>query len=469
MRSASIIPVFGRFYTFPMIKRLAAGIFIACTLGPVHAQKPVDPQAAADIVKRRLAESEIPACIAVAIVGETSATSFACSAESGPVELKEDSLFEIGSITKGLTGLLLADMVRKGEVKLDDPASLHARPGARLPTRGGRHITLRDLVTHTAGLPRLPPGFRPADWRNPYASFTEDDLYAALARTQLASDIGATSAYSNFGFMWLSEMLARRAGKPFAQLLAERVLEPLGMRDTRIVLDAEDEKRRVQGHDVAYDAASPWDLPASMAGVGGVRASIRDMRRLAEALAGRRSTPLDETIELALTPLHRRGESQVGYGWLLREQDGAVRAMHGGGTGGFSSVIAFDRRAKVAVVLLADSVARFDDLAEHLIDPRSPLRPPPPAVALEPGIALADYEGRYALASDFIVTVYARRGRLYSQATGQGPVVMRAWDKDRFVVVGVAAEVVFARNSEGRVTSLTLKQGGRDTRGRRVE
>ena len=453
-----------------MITRFLLGIALPLFLLQAHAQKPLDPQAAQETVTRRLAESEVPACVAWTIVGETSAVSFACSPEAGPVALKEDSLFEIGSITKGLTGLLLADMVRRGEVKLDDPASLYARPGAKLPTRGGKHITLRDLVTHTSGLPRLPPGFTPADWRTPYARFSVDDLYAALARTQLATDIGVTSAYSNFGFMWLSEMLARRAGKPFAELLAERVLEPLGMKDTRVMLGADDEKRLVQGHDVSYEPTPPWDFPSDMAGVGGVRSTIGDMKRLAEALAGRRRTPLDETIELALKPLQRRSdrETHAAYGWLLREREGGFRAMHGGGTGGFTSVIVFDRVAKTAVVVLADSVARFDDIAEHLLDPRSPLRPLPPAAAVDTA-ALADYEGRYALSTDFVITVYARRGRLYSQATGQAPVLMRAWDKDRFVALGVGAEVTFVRNFDGRVTSLSLRQGGRETRGRRVE
>src|SRR5262249_36772423 len=161
---------------------------------------------------------------------------------AGPTLPDEHSLFEIGSITKGFTGLLLADMVRKGEVSLDDPASKYARPGAKLPLRGGKEITLRDLVTHTSGLPRLPPKFAPANPRNPYADFTEDKLYEALAATEIRGTLNHYE-YSNFGFMWLSELLARRLGKPYDAALKERVLDPLGMSETAIILTEEQLKR----------------------------------------------------------------------------------------------------------------------------------------------------------------------------------------------------------------------------------
>src|SRR5205085_11046521 len=120
----------------------------------------------------------------------------------GPMTLDQYALFEIGSITKGCTGLLLADMVRKGERSLDDPVSKHARPGATLPKRGKDEITLRDLVTQTSGLPRMPPGFKPAKPADPFADFTADALYEALAATKLNLQKDRYE-YSNFGFMWL--------------------------------------------------------------------------------------------------------------------------------------------------------------------------------------------------------------------------------------------------------------------------
>src|SRR5262245_32121737 len=86
--------------------------------------------------------------------------------------LDGNTVFEIGSITKVFTSLLLADMVRRGEVALDDPVSKYLPGNVRMPRRGGREITLQDLATHTSGLPRLPSPFTPKNPANPYADYS---------------------------------------------------------------------------------------------------------------------------------------------------------------------------------------------------------------------------------------------------------------------------------------------------------
>src|SRR5262245_53317881 len=211
----------------------------------------------AGVVETRLADSETPACVAVALVAETTETLFGCTPGVQSVAPDERSIFEIGSITKGFTGLILADMVRKGEVSLDDPVTKYSRPGAKLPA-GAEAITLRDLVTQNSGLPRMPPGFSPSNPANPYADFTADSLYGALARTELKER--GKYEYSNFGYMWLSEMLARRGGKSYEALVTERVLEPLGMKDTAITLSPEQAKRFIDGHNAIYKPVPHWDL-----------------------------------------------------------------------------------------------------------------------------------------------------------------------------------------------------------------
>ena len=430
---------------------------------------PIDVEPLAQTLLQRLGDSETPACIAVGVVREKSTVSFGCSSEAGPAALDRDSLFEIGSITKGLTGLVLADMVRKGEVRLEDPVSMHSRPGAKLPTRGGREITLRDLVTHTAGLPRLPPGFAPKDIRNPYSDFDADALYASLARTELRRDIGLSHEYSNFGFMWLSEVLARRAGKTYEALLAERVLIPLGMTATSIAIPPERQGKVVAGHDSLYHAVSPWDIPGDLSGVGGVRSSIGDMVKLAEALSGRRATPIDDTIALALTPLHRLGdlESHVAYGWMIRDRGPIKVYWHGGGTGGFRSALFFDRQAKTAGVVLADSVAGFDDLARHLVDAEMPLVRKRVALFLDPA-ARKEYVGAYELRPGFVITVWEEGDKLMSRATGQSSVEYFRDGTDSFFLRAVDARIVFTRDADNKVNGLVLHQGGRQVPGRRL-
>jgi CubicO group peptidase (beta-lactamase class C family) len=358
-------------------------------------------------------------------------------------------------------------MVRRGEVGLDDPASKHSRAGAKLPSRNGREITLRDLVTQTSALPRMPPGFSPSRPDNPFADFGADALYDALARTELTRDIGQASEYSNFGFMWLSEMLARRGGKPFDVLLAERVLAPLGMDDTSVALSASRRARLVTGHAPPYAATPPWDFPAEVSGVGGLRSTLDDMVKLAAALAGRRGTPLDDTIALAMEPMRSAGgPGMIGYAWFERGDTGKRIHWHNGGTGGFRSMVAVDRSRRVAAVVLVDAAVSFDDLALHLADPNQPIAFRRASLATD--AAMRDqYVGRYQLAPQFVITVFAEGEYLMAQATNQGRLLLLRTGEDEFAVSGVAARITFQREA-GKVARLTLHQNGRDTPGARL-
>lgn len=431
------------------------------------------PAAAAEtlaaIVRERLEQSETPVCVAVGVVRERIETVFACSPGAGPRVPDGDTLFEIGSITKGLTGLILADMVRKGEVKLDDPASRYSPPGATLPGRDGRVITLRDIVTHTSGLPRLPPGFAPKDPGDPYVDHDADALYRALAATKLERDIGLSYAYSNFGFMWLSEMLARRAGMSYEDLLRERVLAPLGMADTAITLTPAQEARFPRGHDSLYQAVPHWHMGKNLGGVGAVRSSLNDMMKLAAALAGARSTPLDEDIALALKPLHRLGdlESHIGYAWHMKDRATTRHYHHGGGTAGFSTMLVVDRNARTAAVVLADAQARIEDLATHLVASDYPLLRKRVALPLD-AATRKQYVGRYELRPGFVITVWEDGDKLMSQATGQSAVEYFRDGPDAFFLRVVDARIVFNRNKDGEVDGLTLHQNGRQVPGRRL-
>jgi CubicO group peptidase (beta-lactamase class C family) len=412
----------------------------------------------AGVVEGRLAESETPACVAVALVAEKTETAFACTPGIQPAALDSDSLFEIGSITKGFTGILLADMVRKGEVSLDDPVTKYARPGAKLPA-GAQAITLRDLVTQTSGLPRMPPVFNPANPSNPYADFTADSLYEALAQTELREK--GHYEYSNFGFMWLSEMLSRRAGKPYAVLLKERVLDPLGMKDTAITLTAEQEKRFVNGHDAYYQPVPHWDAGANLEGVGGLRSSLRDMAILAEAMAGRRDTPLKESIALALEPIGGSGgSSSTGYAWITNTIGGTTIRGHGGATAGFRAAIQVNPRTRTAAVVLVDSSAPFDDLAMHLVDPDIPL------VKKRVGLAtdvetLKQYVGRYKFTPTFTLELFMDGKRLMAQGHAPLPEEVLREGPDVFFRTVTPSRLSFSRGPGGEVDGLALEQFGR--------
>jgi len=150
--------------------------------------------------------------------------------------LDGNTVFEIGSVTKVFTSLLLADMVQRGEVKLDDPVAKYLPANVKMPDRNGKAITLIDLATHTSGLPPLPANFNPKDPTNPYADYSVDQLYQFLSSYQLTRDIGSQYQYSNLGGGLLGHVLARRAGTDYETLVRSRICDPLGMKDTRITL-----------------------------------------------------------------------------------------------------------------------------------------------------------------------------------------------------------------------------------------
>ena len=200
----------------------------------------------------------------------------------------ERTIFEIGSITKVFTATLLADMARERLVALDDPVQKHLLDGVVVPVRG-RPITLADLASHTSGLSRLPKGFLlPAmlrERRNPYASFTVDELHTAIQATKPRRAPGRKVRYSNYGVGLLGHALALRAGTSYEELVAERITGPLGMADTGVEVPEAKLPRFAEGHNRRGRAVPHWDLP-SLAGAGALRSTIVDLLRFLDAQLG---------------------------------------------------------------------------------------------------------------------------------------------------------------------------------------
>jgi D-alanyl-D-alanine-carboxypeptidase/D-alanyl-D-alanine-endopeptidase len=456
-----------RFTTAPTGWGLPGLIVLAGVAAFAQDARPAPAETLSSAVEARIAEAETAGCVAVSLVAETTQYKFACTPGAGPASFDEHSIFEIGSISKGFTGLILADMVRKGEVSLDDPASKYARPGAKLPARGDQPITLRDLVTQTSGLPRMPPDFKPGNLRNPYLDFTEDKLYEALAKVEIAAG-KPPYEYSNFGFMWLSDLLCRRAGKSYEALVRERVLEPLGMKETTIMPDDEQRKRFVRGHNLAYDPVAHWDFAPNLGGVGAIRSSLADMSILARALARRSDTPLKDDIALALQPQRPAGpKNMTGYAWITYDRGNAPIHWHNGGTGGFMSMIAVNPATRTAAVVLVDSNTSFDDLALHLVDPQLGLKKRRVGLPTD-AAALGQYVGHYDLAATFAIEVFVQGAKLMAQGTSQHAFEVLREGPDVFFYTIVPAKLRFSRGADGVVDGVTLEQGGRELKGKRA-
>lgn len=288
------------------------------------------------------------------------------------LSLNDDTLFEIGSITKTLTASLLADMVQHGEVKLDDPVSMHLPAGVRVPERGGRKITLVDLATHTSGLPGIPSNIHPKDIANPYSDYSMAMLDDFLASYVLTREIGSKYEYSAVGMGLLGRALGHRLGTTWEAAVQQRILIPLGMRSTRATLPPELRRRLVQGHDETGKPAPNWDIPALPA-MGALKSSANDLLKFLAANMDPNSKPFGRLFP----PMHKPRavmdeETKVGLAWQMGHATNRSMVWHGGGTGGSRSLIAFEPRKQMGVVVLCNSARGADDIGFHLLDPTLP-------------------------------------------------------------------------------------------------
>src|SRR6185369_16983816 len=186
-----------------------------------------------------------------------------------PLVGQEQPLFEIGSISKVFTGLLLAQAVEHGDLRLDDTLGKLLKDKVRL-SQPVAAIKLRDLVTHSSCLPRLPGDFAGKSRIKLYRDYDRDSLWNALAKLKLENPPPCEADYSNFGFAVLSELLAERYNKPWELLVRERITGPLGMDDTQQHL-GDKATRLTEGHS-GSDSALPWEMRA-FAGAGGLRST----------------------------------------------------------------------------------------------------------------------------------------------------------------------------------------------------
>lgn len=234
--------------------------------------------------------------------GETLCRGFGTVDGEGTPAPGPDTLFEIGSVSKVFTALLLAQMAQDGEVKLDDPASRYLPPDAGDRLDRPAPVTLRHLATHTSGLPRLPDNLYGPNLRedDPYAHYGEEELWTCLRELRRKRPPGSVCEYSNLGSGLLGTLLARAAGIPWPDLVRERICRPLGMSDTDTVLRPEQEQRLAPGHD-GGKRVPPWNFRA-LAGAGALRSTAPDMLRFITAQVGDVETPL----AAAIAETHRR-------------------------------------------------------------------------------------------------------------------------------------------------------------------
>jgi len=296
-----------------------------------------------------------------------------------PRPVNGDSVFDIGSVTKVFTALLLADMAQRAEVALTDPVAKFLPPEVSVPGRAGRLITVRDLATHTSGLPSMPDDLRPADPTNPFADYSLEQLYGFLSRHELRREVGDAFAYSNVGYALLGNALARHAGASYEALVRSRILAPLGMNSTAIDLSSDPMSRLATGHDSQLQTVSKWALPA-FAGAGALRSTANDLLTFLGAVLGYTDSPLATAMAEMLTVRAPTGKPglDIALGWMVRIRGDDEIVCHGGGTSGYCTFLGYLRKARVGLVVLSNtSTAAVDDIGFHLLDAGIPLESGP--------------------------------------------------------------------------------------------
>jgi CubicO group peptidase (beta-lactamase class C family) len=433
----------------------------AVLAAPVHADSDGD-KALQAIVEQRLQGDRTGACFAVAVVDREVTRAFACAnaADAGRVDAR--TAFEIGSVSKTMTAALLADLIVQGKGSLDDPLSEWLPEGTRVPGFEGKPITLRHVVSHTSGLQALPPGVPIVDATNPYAPVDGAMLLAALGRSTLTAAPGTSFEYSNFASMLLSDAVARRAGSDFESLLDARLFTPLGM-DGAYVNRRPEGINAAAGHLPNGRPTPAWTFHTDLAGVGGVRATLDDMVRYVQGQLGAAPPAIAPALALSQQPVNPGAQPPMAMNWMLASLNGRTWHAHEGGTGGFSSFVAFDRERGRGVVVLSDtalhSVGGLGSLGLHLADASVPLGKPRKAVPA-PGELIDALVGKYRLEGGMEMTLAREGDALTIQAAGQPRFKMGHDDAGDFYPLEFDALLKPQRKADGRYGFTWMQMGG---------
>ena len=318
----------------------------------------------------------------------------------------ENTIFEIGSVTKVFTGIMLAKKVLEHKVALDDPVRKLLPAYFRIPKLGDREITLLDLSTHYSGLPRIPTNMNLEYIVNPYKNYTGYKMREFLAGYQLPREPGAVWEYSNLGVGLLGYVLGVKSNTTYKRMVLSEICGPLKLKDTRFRLNEEQLSRFAQGYSANLEKTAHWDFDV-IAPAGGLRSTAADMLKFAAANLKDNGT-LSQAMAMAARPYRKSGlpDNDMGLGWIIMHKGGFDILWHNGGTGGFSSFVAVNKAKNIALVVLSNTSAAasgvVDDIAGSIMKCLlgMPYEIPkwPKEIKIDPKL-LDTYTGNYELTS----------------------------------------------------------------------
>jgi CubicO group peptidase (beta-lactamase class C family) len=458
----------------PQVHLLVLGCLLSLQVPQMRAQADVPRSTSlADAAQSVLSKLKGGGCIVTGELREGKAAFGLAGETPAGTAAPEDILFEIGSISKTFTGLLLAQAVVEGKVTLETTVKSLLGQGVEFADPRVGNITLVQLSTHTSGLPRLPDnhaaGVREGD---PYAAYTGDLLLHFLTTTKLKGEPPFRASYSNAGTGLLGFLLARVYGKSWEDLVLEKICQPLGLKHTRVNVGSL--KLPMAPPGAGKTRQRNWTFDA-LAGAGALRSTAADLIHYGRAVLRPHDTPLSQAFALALKPHADFGPAgaRMGLGFFIREVDGATVYSHDGGTGGYASLFrAVPATGLVQVVLINNNVMHGSEViaATH---PRpgnaKGSRQWPAQISLPPQ-ALKLFAGVYDIDQDsrFTILYQESENQLWARLTGQPFFRLFPRSPERFFLKVVEAEIEFTKEAD-RVIGLTLFQNGAEVKAVRTD
>ena len=422
------------------------------------------------IIEADLIESAV---VGIALDGEVSYHPIGTLGDGSGAAPTKDTLYEIGSISKVITGVFFADAVRRGEVARDTPIDDLLPEGVDAPDIDGVEVTLEHLATHTSGWPTAPVNLRPSDPARPFKGYTEDRMYRYADQALPGSTPGTTHEYSNYGYGLLGTLIARRVGDAYEALVTRRVLEPLGIEDMMITLGEGAPARLAPPMSEGRPSAN-WETMGPMNPAGMWVADAEAVLNFIRANLRHGDEPIHRSLEISRTTLLEGGGGMppMRWGWFVGGDGDSL--WHNGMTGGYASFSAINTLRNAAVVVLANGTTPLvtragDNIFHELLG----VRRPPVEIDGSDRVseeAAAPLVGTYRSGSGHELIVTHEVGRLFARLKGQASLkIVPTGEPRRYRYTGVEAELAFAEPEGGASPAVTLYQNGYEIECERVE
>lgn len=382
----------------------------------------------------------------------------------------DSTVYEIGSISKVFTSILLADAVTQGKVGLDDSIDKLMPSLKKSNPKVGSSITFKHLSHHMSGLDRMPSNIKPADPTNPFDGYTRKLLDSYMASVKPKNKPNQKNQYSNLAVGLLGDLVARSSGVDYETLIKTRIAKPLGMKNTMLTVPKKLESKFAPPFNAALQPDKKWDFQA-LAGAGAIRSNIADMVEFIKANLNPPKNGVGQALELAWKQHLKKGKDHqgMGLGWMIAG-DGSTR-WHNGMTGGYQSMMLISRRYKTGVVLLCNTAGSgTDQLAEQIIQTCMGMKVKPKEFSnIKVDVKTVErLSGKYRMAPGVFLTVKTNDGKMSAQLTGQTFLTLQPLNETEWKYDLVDAKLKFELPAKGSSSKVTLFQSGREMPMKRV-